>query len=207
MLTVAEAEFWEGVEPLPIGGLPSMQARRPRGFQGEAALRSSGARAARSAQRAAAGRRAGVRRRDTQNKPNRTPKPPPQTLLPLQTGLGGGCGLPHRRCAPPRRRRRRLVRSLALACASFADAVSPSTFHPPPLLKPYKTSKTTPATGDNVCVTKGVVSRLDRQTYAHGRTALLTIQARACSAPLSLLLLSPQFSRDARINAPRIAQR
>jgi hypothetical protein len=30
-----------------------------------------------------------------------------------------------------------------------------------------------------VCVTKGVVSRLDRQTYSHGRCALLTTQTDA----------------------------
>ncbi|PNW86569.1 hypothetical protein CHLRE_02g092000v5 [Chlamydomonas reinhardtii] len=33
-----------------------------------------------------------------------------------------------------------------------------------------------PTGGDNVCVTKGVVSRLDRQVYSHGRCALLTTQ-------------------------------
>ena len=36
-----------------------------------------------------------------------------------------------------------------------------------------------PTGGDNVCVTKGVVSRIDRSLYCHGRTALLAIQARA----------------------------
>lgn len=33
-----------------------------------------------------------------------------------------------------------------------------------------------PTGGDNVSLTSGVVSRIDRQTYSHGRTALLTIQ-------------------------------
>ncbi|KAG2501015.1 hypothetical protein HYH03_000835 [Edaphochlamys debaryana] len=36
-----------------------------------------------------------------------------------------------------------------------------------------------PQGGDNVCVTKGVVSRLDRQQYSHGRCALLTTQTDA----------------------------
>eukprot|EP00877_Chromochloris_zofingiensis_P007489 jgi/Chrzof1/2994/Cz12g07110.t1 len=36
-----------------------------------------------------------------------------------------------------------------------------------------------PQGGDNVCVTKGVVSRIDRQQYSHGRTALLAIQVDA----------------------------
>jgi hypothetical protein len=36
-----------------------------------------------------------------------------------------------------------------------------------------------PQGGDNVCVTKGVVSRIDRQTYSHGRTALLAVQVGA----------------------------
>lgn len=36
-----------------------------------------------------------------------------------------------------------------------------------------------PTGGDNVCVTKGVVSRIDRSTYSHGRTTLLAIQVDA----------------------------
>ncbi|GLI64114.1 hypothetical protein VaNZ11_007289 [Volvox africanus] len=36
-----------------------------------------------------------------------------------------------------------------------------------------------PQGGDNVCVTKGVASRLDRQQYSHGRCALLTVQTDA----------------------------
>lgn len=36
-----------------------------------------------------------------------------------------------------------------------------------------------PQGGDNVCVTKGVVSRLDRQQYSHGRCSLLTLQIDA----------------------------
>ncbi|KXZ44328.1 hypothetical protein GPECTOR_69g421 [Gonium pectorale] len=36
-----------------------------------------------------------------------------------------------------------------------------------------------PLGGDNVCVTKGVVSRLDRQQYSHGKCALLTSQTDA----------------------------
>jgi hypothetical protein len=36
-----------------------------------------------------------------------------------------------------------------------------------------------PQGGDNVCVTKGVVSRIDRQQYSHGRTSLLAIQVDA----------------------------
>ncbi len=36
-----------------------------------------------------------------------------------------------------------------------------------------------PQGGDNVCVTKGVVSRLDRQQYSHGRCSLLTLQTDA----------------------------
>lgn len=36
-----------------------------------------------------------------------------------------------------------------------------------------------PTGGDNVCVTKGVVSRLDRQQYSHGRTSLLAVQIDA----------------------------
>lgn len=35
------------------------------------------------------------------------------------------------------------------------------------------------ARGDNVCVTKGVVSRIDRSNYSHGRTTLLAIQVDA----------------------------
>eukprot|EP00879_Flechtneria_rotunda_P008710 GHRR01009124.1.p1 GENE.GHRR01009124.1~~GHRR01009124.1.p1 ORF type:complete len:569 (+),score=138.88 GHRR01009124.1:238-1944(+) len=36
-----------------------------------------------------------------------------------------------------------------------------------------------PTGGDNVCVTKGVVSRIDRSNYSHGRTTLLAIQVDA----------------------------
>jgi hypothetical protein len=36
-----------------------------------------------------------------------------------------------------------------------------------------------PTGGDNVCVTAGVVSRIDRQQYSHGRTSLLAIQVDA----------------------------
>ncbi|GFH22171.1 PDZ_3 domain-containing protein [Haematococcus lacustris] len=36
-----------------------------------------------------------------------------------------------------------------------------------------------PTGGDNVCVTKGVVSRIDRQQYSHGRTSLLALQIDA----------------------------
>ncbi|GLC63300.1 hypothetical protein PLESTF_000021700 [Pleodorina starrii] len=36
-----------------------------------------------------------------------------------------------------------------------------------------------PQGGDNVCVTKGVASRLDRQQYSHGRCSLLTVQTDA----------------------------
>lgn len=36
-----------------------------------------------------------------------------------------------------------------------------------------------PQGGDNVCITKGVVSRIDRQQYSHGRTSLLAIQVDA----------------------------
>ncbi len=36
-----------------------------------------------------------------------------------------------------------------------------------------------PLGGDNVCVTKGVASRLDRQKYSHGQCALLTVQTDA----------------------------
>jgi len=36
-----------------------------------------------------------------------------------------------------------------------------------------------PTGGDNVCVTKGVVSRIDRSSYSHGRTTLLAIQVDA----------------------------
>ena len=36
-----------------------------------------------------------------------------------------------------------------------------------------------PQGGDNVCVTKGVVSRIDRQPYSHGKTSLLAIQVDA----------------------------
>lgn len=36
-----------------------------------------------------------------------------------------------------------------------------------------------PQGGDNVCVTKGVVSRIDRQPYSHGKMSLLAVQVDA----------------------------
>lgn len=36
-----------------------------------------------------------------------------------------------------------------------------------------------PTGGDNVCVNKGVASRLDRYLYSHGRCSLLTVQTDA----------------------------
>jgi S1-C subfamily serine protease len=36
-----------------------------------------------------------------------------------------------------------------------------------------------PTGGENICVTKGVISRVDRQLYSHGRTSLLALQIDA----------------------------
>lgn len=36
-----------------------------------------------------------------------------------------------------------------------------------------------PTGGENICVTKGVISRIDRQLYSHGRTSLLALQIDA----------------------------
>lgn len=61
----------------------------------------------------------------------------------------------------------------------FWEDVCPLEINGLPALQDSVTVVGFPTGGDNVCVTKGVVSRMDRQQYSHGRTSLLTLQIDA----------------------------
>lgn len=61
----------------------------------------------------------------------------------------------------------------------WADGVDALELGDLPLMQENVTVVGFPLGGDNVCVTKGVASRLDLQTYSHGQCNLLTVQTDA----------------------------